>query len=68
MAPVYMTTSFGNIKIKSNLFNVTIEDFDNETHDYMVTAETADDAAHEAVNLAAMDGIYEVYNMFISMC
>lgn len=69
MAPVYMTQNFTTgIKFKSSLFQVTIEDFDNEVHSYEVSAESADEAAHEAIELAAMDGIFEVYNMFVAMC
>ena len=69
MAPVYMTSRFAqNLKKYSMSWIVTIEDSDNESYDYEVSAPSADEAAHKATALAAADGIYDVYNMFIAQC
>lgn len=41
----------------SNLFTVEVVDFDGESRDYSVSAESFEEAAREAENLAFHDGI-----------
>lgn len=66
MAPVYMTSQFAkSLKKLTNLWSVEIEDFDNESYSFEVTAKSADEAAHKATQMAANMGVYDVYNMFV---
>lgn len=46
-------------------YSVTVEDFDGETYDFEVTAESYEQAAREAEQLAAEQGCYNILNMFI---
>ena len=41
----------------SNMFTVEVVDFDGESREYSVSAESFEDAAREAENLAFHDGI-----------
>lgn len=64
MTTPYMTADFRLRSHKrsakvflSNIFTVEVVDFDGESRDYSVSAESFEEAAHEAENLAYHDGI-----------
>lgn len=71
MAPSIMTTSlsntfaYGRSSKRFKLYSCTVEDFDGEEMQFELTAGSESEAANEAQKLAASQGMYNVYNVFV---
>lgn len=69
MAPSMLSTSFRknrkNTLNKFILWSVTVQDFEGEELEFEVFAESESEASNEAVQLAAAEGMHDVYNTFI---
>ena len=71
MAPAYMTAKFETScgfksrRTREVMYSVTVEDFDGDSYDFEISAESHDDAARQAELLAADQGCYNILNMFI---
>jgi len=72
MAPSYQTSKFNSAYGSSKYsrkhyesFDVTVEDFDGDSFDFSIEAESYEEAARKAEQMAVEMGCYNILNMNI---